>query len=90
MLFTKILAAALVVMASGLGHAQQLSFATRPFRAVPTTAEAGFPHARSSIWFGMCAPASTPPALVESISRDVAAIVRRADFADKQVGVRPE
>jgi len=61
---------------------------SREFPAVPTTAEAGFPYAQSSIWFGMFAPASTPPALVERISRDVATIVRRADFAEKQVTSR--
>ena len=61
---------------------------SREFPAVPTTAEAGFPYAHSSIWFGMFAPAATPPALVERIYRDVAAIARRPDFADKQVTSR--
>ena len=61
---------------------------SREFPAVPTTAEAGFPYAHSSIWFGMFAPASTPRALVERIHRDVAAIARRPDFAEKQVTSR--
>ena len=60
----------------------------RDFPSVPTAAEAGFAYAQSSIWFGMFAPGTTPPALVERIHRDVAAIARRADFADKQVTSR--
>jgi tripartite-type tricarboxylate transporter receptor subunit TctC len=58
---------------------------SREFPAVPTTAEAGFPYALSSIWYGMFAPATTPPALVERIARDVASVVRRPDFAERQI-----
>ncbi len=57
----------------------------RDFPSVPTSAEAGFPYALSSVWFGMFAPGGTPPALVERIARDVAAIARRPDFTDKQI-----
>ncbi len=60
----------------------------RDFPSVPTAAEAGFAYAQSSIWFGMFAPASTPLSLVERIYRDVAAIARRPDFAEKQVTSR--
>ena len=58
---------------------------SREFPAVPTTAEAGYPYALSSIWYGMFAPATTPPALVERIARDVASVARRPDFTDKQI-----
>ncbi len=61
---------------------------SRDFPAVPTTAEAGYPYALSMIWYGMFAPASTPPALVERIARDVASVARRPDFADKQITSR--
>ncbi len=61
---------------------------SREFPAVPTTAEAGYPYALSMIWYGMFAPATTPPALVERISRDVGAIARRPDFAEKQITSR--
>lgn len=64
------------------------SVRARDFPAVPTTAEAGYPYALSSIWFGMFAPAATPSALVERISRDVAAIAKRPDFAEKQITSR--
>ncbi len=61
---------------------------SRDFPAVPTTAEAGYPYALSMIWYGMFAPASTPPALVERIARDVAGVAKRPDFADKQITSR--
>ena len=61
---------------------------SREFPAVPTTAEAGFPYASSLIWYGMFAPATTPSALVERIARDVAAVARRPDFAEKQITSR--
>ena len=61
---------------------------SRDFPAVPTTAEAGYPYALSMIWYGMFAPAATPPALVERIARDLNGVARRTDFADKQITSR--
>lgn len=61
---------------------------SRDFPAVPTTAEAGYPYALSSIWYGMFAPATTPAALVERIARDVISIARRPDFTEKQITSR--
>lgn len=58
---------------------------SREFPAVPTTAESGYPYALSSIWYGMFAPATTPPALAERIARDVASVARRPDFTDRQI-----
>ncbi|MDQ8031446.1 MAG: tripartite tricarboxylate transporter substrate binding protein [Bordetella sp.] len=39
---------------------------------VPTLAEAGVPGYEASSWFGLLAPAGTPPAIVAKIQRDVA------------------
>ena len=61
---------------------------SREFPAVPTTAEAGYPYALSMIWYGMFAPAGTPPALVERIARDVNSVARRPDFSEKQITSR--
>jgi tripartite-type tricarboxylate transporter receptor subunit TctC len=36
---------------------------------VPTFAEAGFPRLVASNWFGLSAPAGTPPAVIERLSR---------------------
>jgi tripartite-type tricarboxylate transporter receptor subunit TctC len=60
----------------------------REFPSVPTTAEAGFPYAQSSVWYGMFAPATTPPALVERISRDIVSVARRPEFSEKHVTSR--
>jgi tripartite-type tricarboxylate transporter receptor subunit TctC len=38
---------------------------------VPTTGEAGVPGADSPLWFGVWAPAGTPPDVVQKISADV-------------------
>jgi tripartite-type tricarboxylate transporter receptor subunit TctC len=36
---------------------------------VPTTAEAGFPQILAENWYGMVAPAATPPAVVARLNR---------------------
>jgi tripartite-type tricarboxylate transporter receptor subunit TctC len=52
---------------------------------VPTTAEAGFPEIQAFIWFGLAAPAGTPPALVERISAEVRDILRQPAFTERFV-----
>jgi tripartite-type tricarboxylate transporter receptor subunit TctC len=37
---------------------------------VPTSSEAGFPNFRMSIWYGMMAPAGTPPAIVSRLHHE--------------------
>ncbi|KAG1398505.1 hypothetical protein G6F59_013468 [Rhizopus arrhizus] len=44
---------------------------------VPTLAEAGVKGYEASSWFGLLAPAGTPPAIVDKIQRDVAALCQR-------------
>jgi len=39
---------------------------------VPTSAEAGYPNFRMSIWYGMLAPAGTPREIVDRLYREVA------------------
>jgi tripartite-type tricarboxylate transporter receptor subunit TctC len=36
---------------------------------VPTTAEAGMPNLRIENWYGMVAPARTPPAVIAALNR---------------------
>jgi len=43
---------------------------------VPTLAEAGVPGYEASSWFGLLAPAGTPPQIVDKIQRDVAAALQ--------------
>jgi tripartite-type tricarboxylate transporter receptor subunit TctC len=64
---------------------------------VPTVAESGVPGFDVSTWYGIWAPAATPPALVHRISADLAAVVRMpeirarlAELGAEPVGSTPE
>lgn len=46
---------------------------------VPTSAEAGFPGAEGSTWYGLYGPANMPPAVVKKIHDDVAVAVKMPD-----------
>jgi tripartite-type tricarboxylate transporter receptor subunit TctC len=50
---------------------------------LPTIAEAGVPGYEATAWFMLLAPAKTPAALIERMSRDTAEIVKRADVKDR-------
>ncbi|SHJ85177.1 Tripartite-type tricarboxylate transporter, receptor component TctC [Roseomonas rosea] len=52
---------------------------------VPAMAELGFPGFDASSWFGMAAPANTPPDIVRKISADTAAILKRPDIEKQMV-----
>jgi tripartite-type tricarboxylate transporter receptor subunit TctC len=42
---------------------------------VPTVAEQGFPGFEAIVWFGVFAPAKTPPAIVERLNRELVAAI---------------
>jgi tripartite-type tricarboxylate transporter receptor subunit TctC len=46
---------------------------------VPTFAEAGLPEYKYDSWFGIMAPAGVPKAIVDKVSKDVAAVLQEAD-----------
>jgi tripartite-type tricarboxylate transporter receptor subunit TctC len=48
---------------------------------VPTVAEAGFPGFETAQWYGALVPAGTPPAIVERLSREMAAALAHPDVA---------
>ena len=53
---------------------------TSPRRAaatpdVPTMVESGFPEFEASAWFGLMAPAGTPPAIIDKLSRETARLL---------------
>ena len=58
---------------------------------VPTFAEEGVGGYESELWFGLIAPAGTPPALVARINRDVARIVQSPEMRQRFAvqGARP-
>ena len=47
---------------------------------VPTTAEAGFPQLQIDTWYALYAPAGTPKAIVDRLSKEIKTIVERPDF----------
>jgi len=47
---------------------------------VPTMAEAGFPGVESGTWYGILAPARTPPAVVAHVQREIVRILQAADL----------
>ncbi len=48
---------------------------------VPTMAEAGSPDFRVDAWFGLMAPAGTPPAVVDRLADDAGAAIRRPEVS---------
>jgi tripartite-type tricarboxylate transporter receptor subunit TctC len=47
---------------------------------VPTISEAGVPGYETSIWYGLFAPAGTPPAIIGQVHDEVAAIIASPDM----------
>lgn len=55
---------------------------------VPTFAELGYPSLVYVVWYGVLAPAGTPPALVERIHDAIAAVVADRTFRDRELLAR--
>jgi tripartite-type tricarboxylate transporter receptor subunit TctC len=58
---------------------------------VPTFAEAGMPEFDLAVWFGMFAPAGTPPEIVARLQREVVAGLKAPDLLERfeAVGAQP-
>jgi len=54
-----------------------------PVPEVPSIVEAGFPDLAVASWFGVVAPAGTPPEVVSRLNREIGAIAQTAAFRDK-------
>jgi len=50
---------------------------------VPTIAEAGVPGYQAGSWYGFVAPAGTPRAIINSLSKETAAAIRSPDISSK-------
>src|SRR5665213_341672 len=59
---------------------------------VPTVAESGLPGYESTGWFGLLAPAHTPPEIVTKLNKAVVAIMAEKDVIDHmaKLGAEPE
>jgi tripartite-type tricarboxylate transporter receptor subunit TctC len=55
---------------------------------VPTFTEQGYPGVPAGAWFGLFAPAGTPPAIVNRLAAEVTAILNSPDFKAKQVDAK--
>lgn len=53
------------------------------FASIPTIAEAGFPDFDVNPWFGLFAPAGTPPKVVAKINFDVNELLRTKEVVDQ-------
>ena len=50
---------------------------------VPTFKEAGYPDVQFTAWFGVFAPAKTPPAILDKLNAEVAKAARAPDTRAK-------
>jgi tripartite-type tricarboxylate transporter receptor subunit TctC len=57
---------------------------------VPTIAESGVPGYEVTTWYGLFAPAGTPPAIVRKVFTEVARIVRLPDVKERLDGLGTE
>lgn len=80
---------------AGKVRALAVSSATRFAGApdIPSAAEAGIPGLEAKLWFGLFAPARTPPAVVEKLNREIVAILgspeTQATFLNQGVAAAP-
>jgi len=50
---------------------------------VPTVAESGYPGFETSQWYGILAPAATPPEVVKKLSAEIAKAMKRPEVHDR-------
>jgi tripartite-type tricarboxylate transporter receptor subunit TctC len=56
---------------------------SREFPDVPTISESGVPGYAAKSWFGLVAPAGTPPNIIKKINQDVRNVISDRAFAEK-------
>jgi tripartite-type tricarboxylate transporter receptor subunit TctC len=57
---------------------------------VPTLAEAGYSDAEYPIWFGLFAPARTPPEIVNMLNREVLKVLQKPALRERLSGLGVE
>ena len=75
-------AAASALLGSGRLRALAVTSKTRSpqLPELPTAAESGLPGFENSGWFGLLAPAGTPPDIVAKVQRDTAAVLAQTEI----------
>lgn len=58
---------------------------------LPTVAESGFPGFDLYVWYGLMAPAGTPPEVIAKLSSETAKVMAQADLNDRfaSIGMEP-
>lgn len=58
---------------------------------VPTSRELGYPRLAAANWFGVIAPGGTPREIIERLHREIAAVAKERDYAERieKVGMKP-
>ncbi|RYF82746.1 MAG: tripartite tricarboxylate transporter substrate binding protein [Comamonadaceae bacterium] len=59
----------------------------KAWEQVPTLAEQGFKGYEGQTWFGILAPAKTPPAIVERLNRELDAVLKAPETVQKFAGM---
>lgn len=52
---------------------------------VPTFVEAGYPEMQAAAWWGIVAPAATPPQTIERLNRDIVRVLNEPEFREKRM-----
>jgi len=58
------------------------------FTDVPTISESGAPGFEAKSWFGLLAPAGTPPDVIKKINQDVTRVISERTFAEKYLAAQ--
>lgn len=58
---------------------------------IPTLKEVGYPNAEASAWFGVVAPARTPPAIINEMNKAINEALKKPELLDKlrAIGAQP-
>jgi tripartite-type tricarboxylate transporter receptor subunit TctC len=57
---------------------------------IPTVAESGIPGFEASLWYGIVAPARTPPEVVQKIASEIAAVLKLPDIRERLIALGSE
>ena len=73
--------------ALGVSSAERIAAAPE----IPTVAEQGFPGFAAAAWFGLLAPAGTPPTIIDRVHRDAVAALRTPELQPRlrELGIEP-
>jgi len=83
------LTAGLVQVKAGKLRALAVSTATRSPSVpdVPTVAESGFPGYEALAWYGILAPAATPPEVIARLNAEIGTALRAADLRERLANI---